>query len=1163
MFTLHYSNCFDSLADVLTDQLREHRQRGRGLFERQRIVCPNRVLARHIELIYARREGVAANLEFVTFRQFLSSCIAPNSNVRLLDRQPLCAALCSALADADIMARPSLAPLKRYLHACGDDPIALSPRRHQLASELAAAFASYRISQFEVVRSWPGKLALADTQCSDMELWQRELWQVVFGPGGTLAQVKESSGVSWIAPVDVVGHLTDQLQLPNAVWFVGHAYLAPAYYGVIAHLSRLTDVHVLSFNPCQEFWEDVATSSRARENDLVEQPTLLDFWGRAGRVHTRLLNRIADFDFESQFRVPDPADNTVLARIQRDVVARRSPAHAPDTRDDSVRVLACPSLRRELEVVAAEIVRLLSNDSTLNCGDFCVLLAGSDITAYQALIPSIFAEIGSIPHHLLDVPLRSESRIPEALSHLFHLPLGSFTRPEVLRVLTHPAVLARYPDIGADDWLRWSDNLGIVHGADHADHRDTYIERDVFNWDQGLRRLALGAFMLKADADGNDCPLEFGGTSYVPEELSTAELGSAARFALLARSVIADAKFCRRITMPLSQWRVFFELLATSYITTSNEQDSRAFERCRGAIATLEAIDVDGKPVDYATAHAHVIAELTDLTTTRGELFADGVMIAPISAARPIPFKYIFVAGLSADGFPASGRLGAVDLRQAKPVTEDVTSRDRDRYAFLSAFMCAQRQFTVSYVARDPSTGEPLDPSSVVLELEHIASNYADTSLRTVHALHGYDARYFPSLAGETGAQDDCYAARTTRECAVAHALRADLSHHLTAHNELQPPREQLADWLRHQAPSSVRDRLMSCTLEERASVTDAERILVPISVLRRFLESPLQAWASLVLGLRDGVLEDLSQRVDEKFDSSILETVVLLRTATANHLLSGEHGEADPDHLIAHYQKMAAQAELSGRAPTGLFQELQSELHADILRQWCSHLQAIEATPQRQWHRIAFGGTPRNVNAQLHPAIHIPIQLTSSHRESQPPRTVELQLYGCTELLGGDATGSVVFVKGSRVQPKHLLRGFIDQVVLAAGGVSTESHYTTVVTSGNRMERYCHTPMDSATARAYARTILSELFDKPHAYLMPCEAVFSARDKAGSLSDLSSRELVQTIAALAREGKGMSCRYGPVGQVTELSPPPRAAHLAQKRFAPLFNGLQRIEEPE
>ena len=70
---------------------------------------------------------------------------------------------------------------------------------------------------------------------------------------------------------------------------------------------------------------------------------------------------------------------------------------------------------------------------------------------------------------------------------------GQFTRPEMLKVLTHSAVRAAVSEANTDRWRDWCLELGIVHGADRLDHQGTYIDRELFHWEQGLRRLVLGA----------------------------------------------------------------------------------------------------------------------------------------------------------------------------------------------------------------------------------------------------------------------------------------------------------------------------------------------------------------------------------------------------------------------------------------------------------------------------------------------------------------------------------------------------------------------------------------------------------------------------------------------------------------------------------------------
>ena len=45
--------------------------------------------------------------------------------------------------------------------------------------------------------------------------------------------------------------------------------------------------------------------------------------------------------------------------------------------------------------------------------------------------------------------------------------------------------------VDPDDWVTWTERLGIVHGADADAHAGTYLEahHGHFHWDQGVRRL--------------------------------------------------------------------------------------------------------------------------------------------------------------------------------------------------------------------------------------------------------------------------------------------------------------------------------------------------------------------------------------------------------------------------------------------------------------------------------------------------------------------------------------------------------------------------------------------------------------------------------------------------------------------------------------------------
>ena len=162
--------------------------------------------------------------------------------------------------------------------------------------------------------------------------------------------------------------------------------------------------------------------------------------------------------------------------------------------------------------------------------------------AYQAHFRAIFEDLHGIPFNMVDLPLAGECQAIEAVLLLLALPLGRVHPSRLLKVLTHSAVRARFPEADTDRWRDWCLGLEIVHGADRLDHEGTYIDRDAFHWDQGLRRLVLGAFMT-GPASGDDQPSELGDAEYLPHDQPADALADAGRLLVLVRSLVADARF--------------------------------------------------------------------------------------------------------------------------------------------------------------------------------------------------------------------------------------------------------------------------------------------------------------------------------------------------------------------------------------------------------------------------------------------------------------------------------------------------------------------------------------------------------------------------------------------------------------------------------------------
>ena len=1154
MIHVCYSNSLEALVEALVaDRQRVRSNLEENLFAIDSVVVPNSYMGAYLKLQVAAQQGVCCGIVCTDFMKFLRGCLP--SRLRLLDRSVLQSLLCSLLASSALTNEPELEPVRTYLHGAGMEEAELAKRQFQLAKTLARLFLEYDAFRPALLQRWLAETtAPMTTEEGETEGWQRGVWRHLWQPGMVFDRIATTTGCQW-KTVSMLAQM-DSLEdwhLPPRVYIFAFPFLSPAYHHILQRLQYRTDIHIYAINPCREFWEDL---------DGAESDALgLRFWGGQAKQQIRMLNHMCRYDFQDRFSLP--TGTTLLAQVQTDILTRANissrPDDTPPCSDGSIRIFACSDVRRELEVVGEEIWHLVKEDDSLRFNDIAVWINPSTASVYTAQLPAVFREVESIPYHLVDIPVVDNVRIVEALRLILELPFGRYTRRDLLEIMTHPAVVGRFEQVYAREWIAWSERLGIVRGVDRNDHLGTYIERDLFHWDQGLKRLALGAFMSGEDVgQGPLEKIDFGGTSYVPHSLEGGELASAARFITLARSLIADARYCQSASLPLSEWGKLFVTLAKTYLHPQSEEEARHVNRCCDAMSSLLDIDVDGRPVSYRIAYEFAKQTLERLHFTRGEFLADGVMVAPMSAVGSIPFRVVFALGLDEGAFPRLDGNNPLDLARRQRQSTEVSLRDRDRNAFLETILSAKERAYFSYVARDSHSGEVRPPSGPIAELGYLlALGYGyreregSDAIRKVHPLRSYDRCYFPQLySEEQPTPPRSSVSLSARKQAQAVALREHLCAHLRANDVTIPAAHVLEAHMQQMADHSVGSILSSLQLSSREAIekTVDSPIPLPFAALRRFLETPLQAWATFVLGLRDGSVDDWMTREDEPVRGSPLMVAQTLRDLFTEYLTTS--GDRDWGSLVSAYEQRADLLEWTSTVPTGVFGQHERERQRSILARWNYHLEEMGIARQQVWSRVRVGSVRSPGEGVRVDPLSLRIR-QGEHIASE----VSVEISGSTDLLGGKEVGSLVLVPSEVISPRHILRGVMDQLVLSAAGLAAgQEHFITIVTGGKRLERYRLAPWSQHEASQYLCELVTDMLTKNHDYLLPCEAVFLHKDKP-------QRSIEETIHQLVRRRFGVSCLYGPVPHPERFSIPEDVEVLVCERFQPIWTRLASVEE--
>ncbi|MEO6926915.1 MAG: exodeoxyribonuclease V subunit gamma [Rhodanobacter sp.] len=761
---VHRGSRTERLADELARQLEA--QRPANPLVAQTVVVAHPGLQRWLLGRFARRQGphgehgIAANFDMILPWQWFERCAR-----RVLGEEALVGGAYrhELLRWRLLMTLPTLKSAEVAGYLAGDDS---ARRSFQLAEHLAGVYTQYLLYRPEWILDWekPGS--------RDRD-WQATLWRQL--QAGIQRPHRASRSA---ALLDALGAEPHPPATPLHVFGVSH--LPPDVMQALQVTAQRTPVHLYFPDPCREYWSDLR--SRRFQLKQVGDPEALYY--EIGHPLLVALGRIAqDFcitlDECEAIELRDPLDDaepspdahTLLARLQSSIrclqpdlvgaPVREQSAKLQDLlptlrHDASLRVHACHTRLRELEVLKNAMLRCLADNPGLQHREIVVM--APDISAYAPYLAAVFGEpakyrddAAHIPWHLADVGMARMHPLLGAFVQVLDLAESRFTVSEVFDLLDVPALARRFALDGAarDALESWLHRAHVAWGLDATMKAEAGAEAiDANSWQFGLDRMYAG---LIVGADGEDRLLD----DILPLQGvsggATEALGQLDR--LLGELRRARAAFAGERS--LAGWSEWLQQLIDALFLADprDEAENHALDTLRRLVADLgnQAAETGLVAALPWSVPREALSGSLGAVPERQPFLLGGVTFCGLVPQRSIPFQVVCLLGMNEGEFPRSGQDAGINRMSRQPRHGDRDTRNEDRYLFLEALMSAREVLHVSYIGEGVRDGKPRNPAAPLAELlqfldeQHgvAGDEHADRPWFVRHPLQPFDARYY------------------------------------------------------------------------------------------------------------------------------------------------------------------------------------------------------------------------------------------------------------------------------------------------------------------------------------------------------------------------------------------------------------------------------------
>ncbi|WCL48549.1 exodeoxyribonuclease V subunit gamma [Leptospira sp. GIMC2001] len=716
------------LLDVLSGDLNTFRQK--SPLSPPQVVIPNSNMRMWMIMNLSRIQGIATNIDFTFIEKSLESYFYKRNGVNYDSENRFFPGIDAIQRKVfnyllENKNKPEFAFLNSFLNSIS--------RCFALSSRLALLFKDYELNRFDWISSWAKEKNIdyplicrkesPFPEDNDYFRIQKLIYQELFLTGDSEKQdplyKTESLSQFYVQAAQDKNYASSSANTHLYIFSLSN--LADTYMHVLERMSSVDSANI-------HFYQFHTGNTRIQsqlENNFAR-------WAKPQIYMASRLEKLSDIKIiEPKYSYPNALMN--LRMLLNDKKISQEKLHSSLT-DHSVRFWNSPSVFREVEAVANDIIHKMNIDENLQYTDFAILV--TEMSSYRPAIEWVFdggiliqyhpgKELESrsllndhesilkrhkIPYSLTDIKASDSSVLYRFLMDLYEFcSKDLIPKKIVLHILHNPLVYRKFITDAGD--LREYDEL--IERMSVVYENDTN-SNDPFQISNGLKRARLSKVVTTEEIWEHFKFVEMEDS----DEKVIKDLTIFWEKLIYVRSLFRN----KQIDDQISWTSEFLDIIKHSIEELLNWSDDYKQERVLFQEWFTSLQDWKDIRIENSEESLDLFRFVTDqafekIPYKKGNYLTAGVSVSLLQPMRPIPFRHVYILGLGEGKFPGSADHSQLNLRRDVIQDWDMSRREIQESLLWESLHSPTDSITLSYVGENLLEDKKFEPCSPLYEI--------------------------------------------------------------------------------------------------------------------------------------------------------------------------------------------------------------------------------------------------------------------------------------------------------------------------------------------------------------------------------------------------------------------------------------------------------------